>query len=1681
MTKKRLFAPTTLGLGAMRRAAMTLLLAMLTATTAWAQSSFSGGSGTKADPYKISSSADLVQLATDINNSTSRLYEDQYFVQTGNIDMSGINFVPIGINDDNNNHKFRSNYNGQNYTISNLTVNGSYDYAGLFGYFYNGDIDNVRLVSPSITNTKTGYTGALVGYGNMPGIHNCLVINPTLSGGNSIGVFAGKQAAGNIQYTYYTGNNNYSNVGSTDGSNANTSIGHAYALTLSGGATTSTTAAFTYNSTDYYAGTITLSNAAPAGWIYAYTVNGSPIDGTSFTINADATVALSRTPDPTHFSVNDAGTEYTIHTATGWSVFCDCLDDNDTYNRFSGKTVKLGDDIRVTRMAGSEGNPFTGTFDGGGKTLTVNYANTGNNTMTAPFSYVDGATIQNLIVGGTISGTAYRAAGIIGETVNATSHITNCVSSVNISSDRYTGGFSIGGNVEIEGCMFNGKINGTAKSGGFIGYSNSAQVIKNSLFAPQDGSSISGGTFYFNGGGDVAPVNSYYTQALGIAQGKACHSVTAGDNVTIEAVDITSGAVWYNVSGIVAYSSGGLYRDGNLYYGSGDQLSLTLSNSVAGAPQGYQYGYTASAGTLSGTTLTMPDADVTISVNTAALALIDWATVNKGNSADPYMIYNKDQLLLLAHRVNGTNGETANDYKGKYFKLGADITFTHPDNEGDDYAENYEAIGRYDSGTLRYFNGYFNGDNHTVSGIRIRKTGSGDADIYQGLFGLIGSGADIYDVHLTDARIKGYECVGGIVGCNNKGYIMRCSVTDSYITATYNSNYGTICGRTLYTSRLSNNYYHGCTVNGTAVTSGKGCQGADITANNGALPAYAITLGDGVSTTALASAPENGFVYNGVSYYREGLALPLASTLGSEVPEGYTPTFSANGTAFSGNTYTVNATDGDVTITAALRSDGQQHEVSYVDADGTTQTAQAIALDGTETTLAAGWYFVGKDIDYTATVTLGGNVNLILADGCTMNIGTNDNKINDYGIHGYINNSNQFDLTIYGQSLGTGDLNIYTTGSDYHHAILVNNLTINGGIVTAITNDSKATALYAASDLTINGGNVTATGTGWNTGIGILGFNSVTINGGNVTANGSNYGITARSGVVTINGGNVTANGSINGIYAWVSSGTITLGWTRPDDRITASSISTEGGTVAVATGQALTDGSGNIYTGTLTDDEISAIAGKTLRPCISYLDSDGETQYCADYTVLTGDETKITTAGWYVATGTLNYTGTLTFQNTGDFHLILADGCQMNIGTSESRLNGVGIECIWGTLTIYGQSTGDDIGNLSIYATGTNTHGICVSNALTINGGHITANTDGFCAYALFSRSGDITINGGNVEATTTGGDATEAIYAHGTFNYNGGNVTVAAAHKNAICASGGCYNFSWSDPNDCITIGSTGLYIKDGATATFNSLFTDGEGNYYSGTLTGDEINVLAGKTLVGTHLLDDTADAPSAALDGQTVNVTLANRTIDTEWNTLTVPFDASAEQLTETFGEGVKLYELSGSTLDNGVLGLEFTSATSIEAGKPYFIKASADVVNPTFRNVTIEASANSPSETDYVDFIPTLGVTTVEGSDLREVLVLGGGNTLYNPSVLPAMMKGFRGFFRVHEEVVANAAQFRMTFAEESDVTGIIDVQVKNEELRNKSCDAVYNLMGQRVNAATAREIHVVKGKRVIRP
>ena len=279
-----------------------------------------------------------------------------------------------------------------------------------------------------------------------------------------------------------------------------------------------------------------------------------------------------------------------------------------------------------------------------------------------------------------------------------------------------------------------------------------------------------------------------------------------------------------------------------------------------------------------------------------------------------------------------------------------------------------------------------------------------------------------------------------------------------------------------------------------------------------------------------------------------------------------------------------------ITTATAWAIDG----ITYIDENGETKTVNNVTVltDGS-TTLVPGWYVVSSDITITGTVTLDGDVTLILADGATMSVGTNENRINGDGINC------GGTLAIYGQTNGTGALSIYTSDVDASSAIRAYILTINGGNITAYISSLDSYAIYAKDALTINRGTVKATATGQDSKGIYVDEGSVTINGGNVTATGNCYGIWAKNNVI-ISRGNVEAtysasssSGDTDGIY---TEGAITLGWTDYTDHIFASSYNSEDDDVTI--NGFLTDGNGNTYGGTVAQPD--ALAGKTLQPCLA-------------------------------------------------------------------------------------------------------------------------------------------------------------------------------------------------------------------------------------------------------------------------------------------------------------------------------------------------------------------------------------------------------------------------------------------------------------------------------------------------
>ena len=286
-------------------------------------------------------------------------------------------------------------------------------------------------------------------------------------------------------------------------------------------------------------------------------------------------------------NIDLTGDTLIIYTATAWNLFCDALQDNATYNRFIGKTVKLGADISVTRMAGSAYHDFMGTFDGQGHTLTVAYGTAEDpvsEDYAAPFRNVEaGANIHSLNVAGHIYTSNKYAGGIVGNQYGNNIVVNNCRSGVIIHSSK-NGDGTHGGSLTVSGCVYDGRMlttNGTTLCGGLVGYhSGGTCTISDCLYAPATDVTLAAGETFIEDGATICrnysdtPVNCYYTETLGTAQGK----LAIANPAVSPAGEPTA---TYDVSDLAFYSNGVLF--GEVFYYDPEAVvtqTITLASGV---------------------------------------------------------------------------------------------------------------------------------------------------------------------------------------------------------------------------------------------------------------------------------------------------------------------------------------------------------------------------------------------------------------------------------------------------------------------------------------------------------------------------------------------------------------------------------------------------------------------------------------------------------------------------------------------------------------------------------------------------------------------------------------------------------------------------------------------------------------------------------------------------------------------------------------------------------------------------------------------------------------------------------------------------------------------------------------------------------------------------------------------
>ena len=1061
------------------RAALTLLVMLLTTATAWAWD----GSGTSANPYKITNADDLKDLAVYVNGTGTYSHgftvdvahdcSGVYFQQTNPITLSG-NWTPIGTSS----KPFKGKYDGDNKTISGLTVSGSYQYAGLFGYTRGTSNSNVcslkniivKDCNIDVSGTTESYAGGIVGYASDDTqIRNCRVsgtVKAKTNAGGIVGILwttPGGHIAQMIEC--------FADVTVATATYKGKLIGR-------GSTTIEAYANSVFNSkTSYYhadgSGVTAIGEGDDVTYsVPLYTISGVPSGMTMATTNA--TLTHGDTPyfasgATVTLTVNDADKSIIAFTATGAASSEVATDKKSATITLASSDVTVSATLQTVSGTTSDGLTWSLTQDNSG-----NY------------------TVLTISGSGAMKNYGHDNAGGLWRTTAPWGY--------DLTSVTIGNGVTSIGNYAFIGCQSLASITiGTGvTTTGTNAFDHCDALTEVTL--PASVTSLNQGAF------------------------KNC--------VGLQRIDIQH-------DGAVSLAGNVFQNDNALLYIVFPSIAAEQANTT-GNWSGFATKRRAKFGN--------QHFGVTTEGGTAA-----------------YAIATADDLRNLAAAVSAGNSGS-----GKTFRQTADIDLSS--------GGNFTPIG---TGGSKYFSGTYDGGGKNISGLTVNgsyKTA--------GLFGCVSSGT-VRNVVLVSPTVSNTSTdvssifVGTIAGDCSFATIENCHVINPTVSAPGNvystKSIGALIGyldELFSITSITNNYVTNCYYYGGNQSNAIGHTDANSTVTR-VSAAHLVNLGNNV-TIQTAMADELGFTCDSdgddvvENYWRQGAELTLGNTLG-EAPEYYALNYATTAGTINGSTLTVG--NADATVSAAIRSDGQPHSITYMKADGTTGEASAIALDGYETAiedfgsycvhLADGTYYVGHDISFDYEIYLDGDITLILGNGKTMTLASN--------VTGIYRGTK--DLTIYGQSLDPATAGTLRYDGTWSKGIYVYNYTQHSGNVTL-------TSTYSANKASAYA----------------LEANTVTLNGGKLTITANSTNAKAINASMTVTGGQLdaTATGT-NAVGILASSGDITLGWTRADDYIHVSSYKVnQSGTVKIADGQSLYNGS-EVLSGTITD--MSKLDGKTLRP----------------------------------------------------------------------------------------------------------------------------------------------------------------------------------------------------------------------------------------------------------------------------------------------------------------------------------------------------------------------------------------------------------------------------------------------------------------------------------------------------
>ena len=790
--------------------------------------------------------------------------------------------------------------------------------------------------------------------------------------------------------------------------------------------------------------------------------------------------------------------------------------------------------------------------------------------------------VQDLHVSGNIQCNDSRlVGGIAGQNDGG---IVNCWVSANVSSNwtSWTSATAkVGGIVgENNGtvalcCMTGDVVNHDADVGGLVGYNSGSGTVNHCTFYGNRYSSHKQDNVYIGSKSG----NQWNTHGEDLLDDATLNNYLSSLS-NVEGCDLYRFAIQYpNPVDIVNTGSGALEsrfpgaREGEivkLTEAYGKLQSMTITDA-------YGNKITPSGNEADGYTFAMPRRGVFVKSTFTGKS---WLETYAGTESEPYRISSSYEWKVFAYYVRA-----GYNFYQKYVKLTRDVTITEAVGLGEEFPYG-----------MRPFCGTFLGDGHTLTAnLSSTATGTGWNEEGVAPFHFI-YGATIKDLTVAGTINSASYHTAGIVGfAYSTNLIENCTVK---ATLNISSNYaggiighgensattirncvfaGTIngvggqranVGGFWGWSNTGNPVFNNCLEKGTYnnITSMHpiGLHGGSGTITDGFYLNPQIGTPDLVSAVAGAyqvqtSVPE-GKVYKQITaadskaYYLpcevSGIQQQYFLTSNAVVPE-CNVTF--NGKPLFENTdYSIscanNTQPGNATVIVTGKGDykGQQ-SIPFTIANATIIDAWWINRLGIgDLELSDGTYIIKGHVDcFWQNIYIKGNPKLILSGGCTL-------------------------ICHQGIELSEG-----------------NTLTVegSGSLVVTSVNERAGIGAYKMGTLIINGGNINVTGGKYAAAIGGSIHNSVggrvVINGGVVKATGGlgaaaigggyndwagNYG---NCGDIVINGGQVTAISGGDGATAighghgrGNESGSLTLGWTNPDDYLQATSIGIDNFTI---------------------------------------------------------------------------------------------------------------------------------------------------------------------------------------------------------------------------------------------------------------------------------------------------------------------------------------------------------------------------------------------------------------------------------------------------------------------------------------------------------------------------------------